>query len=387
MKILVINYEYPPIGGGGGVICKDIAEEHVNMGNEVTVVTSSFGDLKKEEYVNGVRIFRIPVLFRKKQNTASILSMLSYFPISVKYISKMVQSESFDVINTHFAIPSGPTGNYISNKYKIPNVLSIHGGDIYDPSKSLSPHKTFGLRHTVKKMLTSADTVVAQSNDTKGNAINYYNVNRDINIVPLGIKPLKKYDVSKESLGIEHNSFVFSTIGRLVRRKNIPDLLNVFKEISNEFNSYLLIMGDGPEKENIKIKIDELGIEKRVRLLGRVTEEEKLKYLSITDMYLSTAMHEGFGIVFLEAMDFGIPVVCYDKGGQTDFLKDNLTGRVIALNQTEKFINAVVELIKDKAKINKINEHNKEYVKKFYIRNIAQEYLKIYSDVINKYDK
>ena len=104
-------------------------------------------------------------------------------------------------------------------------------------------------------------------------------------------------------------------------------------------------------------------------------------------MYLSTAMHEGFGIVFLEAMDFGIPVVCYDKGGQTDFLKDNLTGRVIALNQTEKFINAVVELIKDKAKINKINEHNKEYVKKFYIRNIAQEYLKIYSDVINKYDK
>ena len=108
--------------------------------------------------------------------------------------------------------------------------------------------------------------------------INYYNVNRDINIVPLGIKPLKKYDVSKESLGIEHNSFVFSTIGRLVRRKNIPDLLNVFKEISNEFNSYLLIMGDGPEKENIKIKIDELGIEKNVRLLGRVSDEEKLKY-------------------------------------------------------------------------------------------------------------
>jgi L-malate glycosyltransferase len=379
MKILVINYEYPPIGGGGGVICRDIAEEHVSMGHEVTVVTSGYSGLKNREIVNGVEVIRVPVLFRNKQNTASILSMLSYFPKSIIEIKSLLQEEKFDIINTHFAIPSGPTGNYISKRFNIPNILSIHGGDIFDPSKSLSPHKTFGLKQTVRQMLKKANIVVAQSTDTRNNAVNYYGVKRNIEVVPLGIKPLDQYEVSKEEMGIDKNQFVFSTIGRLVRRKNIEDLLNIFKAVNNDFPSQLLLMGSGPEKERISAQIRELGIEKNVKLLGRVSEEEKLKYLSISDLYLSTAIHEGFGIVFLEAMDFSLPIVCYDRGGQVDFLKDKVTGRVIKLHDSTSFTDAVKYLISDKEIMNKINKHNKEYVKQFYIRNIANEYLNIYN--------
>jgi glycosyltransferase involved in cell wall biosynthesis len=382
MNILVVNYEYPPIGGGGGVICKDIAEEHVSMGHKVTVVTSGFTGLKDEEFVNGVKIIRVPVLFRKKQNTASILSMLSYYPNSIKTIKKILQKEKFDIINTHFAIPSGPAGNYISKKYNIPNVLSIHGGDIFDPSKSLSPHKTFGLKQTVKKMLSSADMVVAQSTDTRNNALSFYGLKRNIEIIPLGIKPFTKYDVTKKEMGIEENQFLFSTIGRLVRRKNVEDLLNIFKKVIAYYPSQLVIMGDGPEKEKINSKIIELDIQNNVRLLGRVSEEDKLKYLSISDLYLSTAIHEGFGIVFLEAMDFGVPVVCYDRGGQVDFLKDNLTGRLIKLNDSNSFRDAVLELLKNKENLDLIKKHNKSYIKKFYINNIAQEYINIYKKCI-----
>lgn len=384
LSILIINYEYPPIGGGGGVICKDIAEEHVVMGNKVTVVTSHFEGLKPEEFVNGVKIIRVPVLFRKKQNTASIFSMLSYVPIAIKKCKEIIEKERFDIINTHFAIPSGPAGNYISKKYGIPNVLSIHGGDIFDPSKSLSPHKTFGLKQTVRKMLSSADTVVAQSTDTKSNALNYYGLKRNIEIVPLGIKPLTKYNVTKKEMGVDENQFLFSTIGRLVRRKNIEDLLNIIKEVIVDYPAQLVIMGDGPEKEKINSKIIELGIQKNVRLLGRVSEEDKLKYLSISDLYLSTAIHEGFGIVFLEAMDFGVPVVCYNRGGQVDFLKDSITGRLINLNDSESFKDAVIELLADKEKLNAIKEYNANYVKDFYINNIAREYINIYNNCISK---
>ncbi len=136
LKILIINYEYPPIGGGGGVICKDIAEEIVKEGHEITVITSKFVKLSKEEVVGGVKIIRVPVFFRKKQNVASLLSMLSYFPSSIFYVQSLLRKEKFDIINTHFAIPSGPVGNFISKNKKIPNILSIHGGDIFDPSKS-----------------------------------------------------------------------------------------------------------------------------------------------------------------------------------------------------------------------------------------------------------
>lgn len=383
LNILVVNYEYPPVGGGGGVICRDIAEQHVNMGNNVTVVTSAYGNLTGEENVNGVRVIRVPVLFRKKQNTASIISMLSFYPKSISKILKLLKIEKFDIINTHFAIPSGPTGNYISRKFNIPNVLSIHGGDIFDPSKALSPHKTFGLKQTVRKMLNSADKVVAQSSDTKNNAKNYYGVERNIDTIPLGINPLTKYNISKSDLGLSDEQFVFSTIGRLVRRKNIEDLLLIFKEINKKFSSRLLIMGDGPERDNIDVKIKELNLSDNVMLLGRVSDEEKMKYLSITDLYLSTAIHEGFGIVFLEAMDYGIPVVCYDRGGQVDFLQNNKTGHLIKLYDKKSFTEKVIDLLGNEGNRHQMEIFNKEYIQNYYIDNIAKQYLELYLSLIN----
>ena len=83
IKILVINYEYPPIGGGGGVICRDIAEEMVTLGHEVDVVTSMYRGLSEYEEVNGVNVYRVSVLFRGAQNVASLPSMLSYVPRGV----------------------------------------------------------------------------------------------------------------------------------------------------------------------------------------------------------------------------------------------------------------------------------------------------------------
>ncbi|MGB8318335.1 MAG: glycosyltransferase family 4 protein, partial [Ignavibacteriaceae bacterium] len=326
LKILIVNYEYPPIGGGGGVICKDIAEEIAKDGHEITVVTSKFLNLKKEELVEGVKVIRVPVFFRKKQNVASMLSMLSYFPSSIYYIHRILKKAKFDIINTHFAIPSGPTGNFISKNKRIPNVLSIHGGDIFDPSKSISPHKTFGLKQTVKKMLINADRVIAQSSDTQKNAVSLYNINRNVEIIPLGIKQNNFVKKSKKELGISENKKIFITVGRLVRRKNLEELLTIFSKIIKKFDCELLIIGDGPEGENLKQKINSLKLQNDIKMLGRVSEELKFQYLNASDIYLSTAIHEGFGIVFLEAMECGLPVICYNRGGQVDFLSNENTG-------------------------------------------------------------
>ena len=139
MRILVINYEYPPIGGGGGFVTRDILEEMVRKGHNLTIVTSHYGGLSKREKVNGVNVIRVPVLYRKKIEVASTISMMSYLPSSVIKSILNLRGQQFDLINTHFAIPSGPSGYLLSKLFKIPNVLSIHGGDISDPSKRLSP--------------------------------------------------------------------------------------------------------------------------------------------------------------------------------------------------------------------------------------------------------
>lgn len=382
-KILIINYEYPPVGGGGGVICRDIAEEICAAGHKVTVITSEFKDLPGHEIINGVEIIRVHVLFRGKQNVASLPSMLSYVPASISKANELLSKENYDIINTHFAIPSGPSGNFISKKFKIPNVLSIHGGDIFDPSKLLSPHKTPGLKQTVRKMLIEADRVIAQSSDTKRNAESYYDVDRSIDIIPLGIKPNDFEIKTKKELGFSENKKILITVGRLIKRKNLEEFIDIFNKIKKDFNCELIIIGDGPERENIQEKINNLNLSSDIKLLGRVSEELKFQYLNASDIYVSTALHEGFGIVFLEAMECGLPIICYDRGGQVDFLKDNKTGFLIKLGNTEFFYNKLSILLNDNGLRERVSSFNKDLIKKFYINNITQQYLAIFEEVLS----
>jgi glycosyltransferase involved in cell wall biosynthesis len=387
MDILVINYEYPPVGGGGGVICRDISEEIAARGHRVTVITSLFDGLLLYERIHGVEVHRMPVLMRRKQNVASLPSMLSYVPLCIRRGASLLRSCRFDVINTHFAIPSGPAGHHLSSKFRVPNVLTIHGGDIFDPSKPLSPHHTFGLKQTVRKMLRDADRVVAQSSDTKRNSRLYYGVDRPIDIVPLGIKPNPYPAGRRGELGVPDGECVFITIGRLVKRKNLPELLEIFADIRREAPCTLLVIGDGPERENLERKVRALGLGGSVRLLGRVEEERKFQYLSASDAYLSTAIHEGFGIVFLEAMECGLPVVCYDRGGQTDFLKDRETGHLVRLGDKETFKEKMRDLLGSDENRRRIGEHNKEYVKAFHIGRCAERYLEIFESVVSSRER
>ena len=363
LNILVINYEYPPVGGGGGVICKDIAEEIVSQGHRVTVITSLMNGLEREVTEHGVQVVRVPVILRSNQNVATLPSMLSYLPSSIMRAMRYLKEEKVDIINTHFAVPSGPAGHYISKKYGIPNVLSIHGGDIYDPSKRLSPHNTPLLKGTVKRMLKGADRIVAQSSDTKKNTEIYYGIFKKIDIIPLGIKPMEYEAKSRSELGVSDDRFLFITIGRLIKRKNLLELIDIIRVLKETFPCELLVIGDGPERGKIEEHISTRGLHENVKLLGRVTDEEKYQFLSVSDCYLSTAIHEGFGIVFLEAMEFGIPVVCYDRGGQRDFLKDDVTGYLVNLTDKEFFIERIRELLENKEVMEKMSEGNREYVR------------------------
>ena len=187
MNILMFNYEYPPLGGGGGVFNKQLAEELVKNNNSVTVITSGFNAQKPKDLANSVEIIRVPVVMRKDQNTANHISMLSYFPSSLYHGFKRLRDRSFDIIHTFFAVPSAPSAILLAKYFNIPHLLSILGGDIYDPSKQLSPHKTPLLHYTVKKIVEKSNRVVSLSEDIKKRANDYYRIGRNIDVIHLGI--------------------------------------------------------------------------------------------------------------------------------------------------------------------------------------------------------
>ena len=385
LRILVINYEYPPIGGGGGVVTKNIVEHMIRLGHKVTIITSLFADLKKQETINGVNIFRVPVFSRSQTTVASIISMLTFLPSSVAKSFIQFNGSQFDIINTHFAVPSGPTGYILSKLFQIPNVLSIHGGDIFDPSKRLSPHQTSLLSNTVRVMLKTADRVVAQSNNTMNNAYQYYKINRPIDLIPLGINKPVFERKTRSQLNLDSDDFVFCTIGRLVKRKNIDDILEILSKISTIQKLKFIVIGEGPEYIHLMELTKRLNLREKVIMTGNISNEEKFQYLYLSDCYVSTALHEGFGLVFLEAMESGIPIVCYNHGGQTDFLIDGKTGFLVELGDKKKFKKKICELMNNPELRLNISTYNKKLVQHYYINECTEKYLNLFNETISEY--
>lgn len=384
MNIIVVNYEYPPVGGGGGFVTRDIYECIASQGHRVTVLTSQFDKLASDEIKNGVRIIRVPVLMRKKLETASFPSMVSYIPSSILNGIIRCRKNCIDIVNTHFAIPSGPAGMVISRILGVPNVLTIHGGDIYDPSKKLSPHRHFLLRWVVKTALLLADRVVAQSSDTVHNSRKYYCPGLPAKIIPLGIQPPKLEPADRTQFDLGNEDFVLCSIGRLVKRKNVSDILKVCKRLHNEIRLRLIVIGNGPEYDKLNNLTKAWGLTEYVQFLGNVDDKTKYQALSISDMYVSTALHEGFGLVFLEAMACGLPIACYDKGGHMDFLENGKTGVIAKLGDRDELSDGIRELARKKELSTYIAEFNRVLVKKYYIENCAAQYLSTFKSVLSR---
>ena len=385
MRILFCNYEYPPLGGGGGIVNALLAEELARQ-HEVTVLTSQGLGLPGEREENSVRVIRVPVLFRRKQATANIPSMLAYLPMGILAGKRLLKSTPYDVINTHFVLPTGPVGQALSHFANIPQVLSVHGGDLYDPSKRLSPHRHGILRVWVRTLLQNADRIVGQSRNTLENVRKFYDPNIQAERIPLGIRRPLDGTASRHDYGFGQNEVLLITVGRLVARKAIDQLISLMKNLNSAY-VHLLIIGTGPQEQALREQASALQIKERIHFLGHVEEAEKFKLLRMCDVYISTSQHEGFGLVFLEAMASGLPVICYDYGGQTDFLENNHTGYLVPLNDVASLIQYCQRLILNIDLCQQMGQENLKRVEDFYIDRCAVRYEDLFSEVIEDYRK
>jgi glycosyltransferase involved in cell wall biosynthesis len=384
VRILFCNYEYPPLGGGGGVVMAALARELARR-HTVTVLTSRALGLPAASLDGGVRVIRVPVFFRRELAVADFPSMLAYLPMGALRGLTLRRSGAFDVINTHFAVPTGPLGQLLGGLYGVPNVLSVHGGDLFDPSKRTSPHRHAWLRLPIARLLQRADALVGQSRNTLQHVQDIYGVRRNAHLIPLGIdRPPAAPRADRGGFGLPDDAFVLVTVGRIVPRKATVRLVQAL-HASRLANAHLLIVGDGPDAAAVRVAAAEAGLADRVHLLGQVPEERKYQAMSVADVFVSTSQHEGFGLVFLEAMAFGLPVVCFDHGGQTDFLVDGETGCLVPLNDLDRFAQSIVKLQHAGVR-REMAAKNRRLVEDYFIDKCADRYESVFEEVVRQFN-
>jgi glycosyltransferase involved in cell wall biosynthesis len=379
MNILMLNYEYPPLGGGGGVIHQQLATELAKDFN-ITVMTSQFRDQKAHEVQDNVEVIRVPIMMRKQSNSASLISVLAFYPSSLWAGYTLLRKRPFDIVHSMFAVPSGVSGLQLARLFRLPHIVSILGGDIYDPTRRVSPHKTPIVHGAVKNVLRRSDRIIGMSQDIVDRANQYFGpFDGRMELIPHAIKRPIFEPRSREVFGFKDNDILLVTVGRLIPRKGVEDLIRVVQRLDRV---KLLVIGGGPEKEGLQRLASELQVSSRVSFWGHVTDDEKYQLLSLSDIYVSCARHEGFGLVFLEALACGLPVVCYDNGGQTDFLREGQTGSVVPLENLDLFTAKVNALCQAPELRQRIGQFNLEHVRNYYIEACADRYRTLYHSLL-----
>ncbi len=323
MNILTLNYEFPPLGGGGGPVCRDLATQLVALGHRVDVVTMSFKGLPKQEVVDGVRIFRTPA-FRRKMATCSTPEMLSYVLGAARFVLRLTRRETYDIVHCHFAIPTGPLAVLVRRRRKLPFVLTCHGSDIpgYNQDRFTLAHRF--TRRPLRFILSRAAAVTSPSQFLKG-LIEQQLGDYGVRVIPNGI------DISQFT-PVEKKKIILMT-GRLLPRKGFQHVLRALEGIETDFEVH--IAGDGPMMDELRQIASR--VKTKVVFHGwlRSNGDELLRLYAEAAIFCMPSAAESFGMVFVQAMCAGCAVLGSTAGAIPDVVQDGVTGLLVPPGDVE----------------------------------------------------
>ncbi len=230
-----------------------------------------------------------------------------------------------DIIHAHFVWPNGFVGAKLKEKHKVPFVVTAHGYDIYD-----LPFRDAEWKGRIEAILNAADVVVTVSNSNR-ECVKRLNVTTPVKVVPNGFRHDLFYPVRMETcrkaLNLPINRKILLSVGNLVEVKGYAHLIDAISEVVQERMDVLcLIVGRGELKHRLEKKVSSLGLEQYVRLIGGKPHGEIPLWMNACDLFVLPSLRESFGIVQVEAMACGKPVVATKNGGSEEIVTPGKTG-------------------------------------------------------------
>ena len=332
MKILLINYEYPPIGAGAATATQEIARALVRQGHQPVVLTSSFGALRGPSHEEGVQVMRVSSS-RRRREASSIAEMMSFFFTALPAVRGLVRREQISVMIAFFSIPCGPLAWWAARGTGVPYVVSLRGGDVPGTEPGLRAiHAMLApfRRHVLRK----AAAVIANSPGLKALSESADPV--AVGFIPNGVDT-RFYQPPPSRPG--STTFRWLFVGRFQAQKNLPWLLTKFAELSRAAPGRLSLdlVGDGPQRAALESLARELGIAGDLRWHGWLDRAALRAVYQAADGLINPSLYEGMPNVVLEAMASGLPVLASRVPGNDAVVTSGQTGHLFELGDARGF--------------------------------------------------
>ena len=324
--------QFPPHFGGVGVHIHTLSKKLVEEGHEVYVITYPHKEIKDIDgiHVIGTKGLNIPgvrgLMFKKNAKKA---------------LENLLETEDIDIIHGHYLFPAGAAAVEVGKKHGIKTYVTAHGSDMFELYKNQQL-----MRSTIKNVLKDADGVFAVSNALRHEIIATGVVGiadktkLSWNSVDIDKFSMKSNDSFKKEFGLEDKPIVLF-VGNLIKRKNVDSLLEAKKIANSDY--YLVIVGDGPLFKKLNKKVDEENIHD-VIFTGSRDDVENI--IPSCDVLILPSFSESFGLVLIEALACGKPVIGSNVGGITEIITDDV-GLFVNPNKVSSIARAVDEMIND----------------------------------------
>jgi len=365
MKILVLCYEYPPVGGGGGRMAHNVASALVLRGHSVRVQTVRMPDLPAHEVRDGVEIFRTPG-FRRRADFCTVPEMLGYLVTSFLPSLRHIREWKPDIVHAHFAVPTGALALACRLFTFVPYVLTAHLGDL----PGGNPDQTGGLFRVLNPFILpiwkNASGISASSSFAAGLASDAYDVHP--RIILNGISMDGKVAAARQP----SSPLELVAIGRFNPQKNFPWLMQALGGC--DFPWRLSLIGDGSQRAEIEAAMRKACIDGCVNLMGWVSEGSMREVLGRTDVLLMPSTSEGNPVAAIEALKHGVAILGSNIGGLSDLIEDEKNGFAVPVATPDIFRQKLAWLAAHPAELQKMKASSLEIANRFDLEKIAADF-------------
>lgn len=371
MKIGIVCY---PTFGGSGVLATELGKYLASTGHQVHFITYSqpvrLDILEENIYYHEVNVHDYP--------------LFQYQPYELALSSKMVNvtlKYGLDLLHVHYAIPHAYAGfmakQILRDKnIQIPIITTLHGTDITLVGKNPS------YKEAVNFSINHSDVVTSVSESLRQDTLDIFEIKREIEVVP-NFVDLTLYEPCHEGKNFfaREGQKIVTHISNFRPVKRISDVVKIFAGIAAEVDAILLMIGDGPEKENARQLAMELGVGDKVKFLGKTSEVERV--LCLSDIFLLPSDKESFGLAALEAMAAAVPVISSNTGGLPEVNIDGETGFTAPVGDVETMISKSLFLLQDNTRLKEFGAKARARAEEFSLEKIGPLYLEIYRKAVD----
>jgi glycosyltransferase involved in cell wall biosynthesis len=376
MKILMLNYEFPPIGGGAANAHRCLLKQYAGSSDlRIDVLTSApVLGFFKESFADNITIYKVG-LHKKHLHFWRKTEVIEWLLKSKSHYRKLLRENEYDFVHAFFGFPSGWLCYRTAGK--LPYIISLRGSDV--PGE----HARFKLDYKIlapvfKAIWKKAAALVAPSEGLKNRALKFL-PSAAIDVIPNGVdlERFKPAETDNKS-----DTLRLLTVGRLSVTKRVEILIDAVEALHSHGRKVRFrIVGGGQMQHSLKQIVSEKNLGDIIELTGRIDPEDMPQVYRQSDIFISASCTEGMSNAMLEAMASGLPLITTRCEGADELIADN--GIIVNNPDARDIADAIKKLADDRLTYKKMALAARKQAEKFTWKKVASQYIELYHKISN----